>query len=57
MSWKKLLVVTCKILRLFANLLSTDDKYSLLSRDNLIQPIQMHLSQKQETFCTFFKSI
>ena len=60
MSWKKLLLVTCKVLRLFVNTLTADDKCSLLSRDNLVQPIQMDLSQKQKTvfelFCSFFKS-
>ena len=37
-----------------------DDKYSLLSRDNLMQQIQTDLSQEQKTFseffCPFFKS-
>ena len=43
----------CKILRLFRNTLTADDKYSLINRDILTQPIQMHLSQKQETFSDF----
>ena len=47
------------MLKLFINKLSANDKYSLLNRDNLIQLIQMHLSQKQETFsqsfCASFK--
>ena len=30
-----------------------DGKYSLLNRDNLRQPIQMQVSQKQETFSEF----
>ena len=59
MSWKKSLLVTCKVLTLFVNTLTADDKYSLLSRDNLMQPIQMHLSQNQKTFskllCAIFK--
>ena len=50
----------CKVLRLFDNTLTVDDKYSLLSRDNSMQTIQMHLSEKQKTFpvffCAFFKS-
>ena len=54
------LLVTCKILRLFVNILTASDKYSLLNRDNLTQPIQMCLSEKQksfsEFFCGFFKS-
>ena len=44
----------CKILRLFANTLIDDDKYSLLYRDNLKQPIQILLSQKQKTFSQLF---
>ena len=43
----------CKTLRLFRNTLTADDKYSLINRDILMQPIQMHLSQKQETFSDF----
>ena len=37
-------------LRLFLNTLTVDDKYSLLSRDNSMQTIQMQLSEKQKTF-------
>ena len=44
----------CKILGLFVNTLTDDDKYCLLYRDNLTQPIQIRLSQKQKTFCQFF---
>ena len=40
----------CKILRLFVNTLTADDKYSLLNRDSLTQSIQTLLSQKQKTF-------
>ena len=36
----------CKILGLFVDTLTTDDKYSFLNRDNLIQSIQMKLSKK-----------
>ena len=43
-----------KILRLFVNALTADDKHYLLNRDNLTQPIQMQLSQKQKTFSEFF---
>ena len=42
--------MTWKILRLFVNTLTPDDKYSLLNRGILTQHIQMHLSQKQKTF-------
>ena len=37
-----------KILRLFVNTLSADGKYSLLIRDNLMEPIQMQLFQKEK---------
>ena len=39
---------------MFVNTLSADDKYSFLNRDNLTQPIQMQLSQKQKTFSEYF---
>ena len=57
--WKRSLLVTCKVLRLFVNTPTADDKYSLLSRDNLMKPIQMHFPEKQNNFfqflCAFFK--
>ena len=43
-----------KTLRPFVNTLTVDDKHYLLNRDNLTQPIQMQLSQKQKTFSEFF---
>ena len=43
-----------KILRLFLNTLVLNDKDYLLNRDNLTEPIQIQLSQKQKTFCEFF---
>ena len=43
-----------KILSLVVNTLTADDKHYLLNRDNLTQPIQMQLSQKQKTFSQFF---
>ena len=39
--------MTCQILRLCVNTLSTDEKYPLLNRENLMLPIQMKLSQKE----------
>ena len=48
------LLVIHKILRLFVNTLTVNDKHYLLNRDNLTQPIQMQLSQKQKTFSEFF---
>ena len=47
------MLVLCKILSLFVNTLTDDDKYSLLYTDNLMQPIQILLSQKQKTFSQF----
>ena len=43
-----------KILGLFLNTLTVDDKHYMLNRDNLTQPIQLQLSQKQKTFLQFF---
>ena len=42
--------MTCKILGLLVNTLATDEKYPVVNRDNLTIPIQMQLSQKQNTF-------
>ena len=51
------MLVLCKILRLFVYTLTDDDKYCLLYRDKLIQPFQILLSHKQQTFSQFFSSI
>ena len=39
---------------MFINRLSAEYKYSFLNRDNLTQPIQTQLSQKQKAFYQFF---
>ena len=44
----------CKILGLFVNPFTADDKYSLLKRGNLLHHVQMEISQKRKTFCQFF---
>ena len=48
-------------LRLFVNTLTVTEKYYPFNRDNLTEPIQMQLWQKQKTFFeiffTFLKSI
>ena len=44
------MLVLWKILGLFVNTLTGDDKYCLLYRENLTQPIQILLSHKQKTF-------
>ena len=51
---EKFLLVIHKILRLLVNTLTADDKHSLLNRNNLAQPIQIQLSEKQKIFCEFF---
>ena len=40
-SWEKYFLVISKILGQFDSTLTADDKYSLVNRDNLMQPIQM----------------
>ena len=54
MHWKKSVLLIHDLLRLFANTLPADDNYYLLNRDNLAEPIQMQLSQKQKSFSEFF---
>ena len=44
------MLVPCKILGLFVNTLTDDEKYSLLYRENLTQQIHILLSQKPKTF-------
>ena len=56
-SLKKLLLVLWKIFRLFVHTFTTDDKYSLLNRDNLTQSIQMQLSEKLKLFPSFFGAV
>ena len=51
---KKSLLVICKVLRLFLDIFSAVENYSLPNREYLMQPIQVHLSQKQKTFPRFF---
>ena len=48
------MLVLCKFLRLLVRTLTDDEKYSLLYRDNLTQPIQILLSKKRKTFSQFF---
>ena len=51
------MLVRCKILGLFVNTLTDDDKYSLLYRDNLTQQIQILLSQEPKSFPKLFSEI
>ena len=54
LNWKNVLLLTCKILGLFANRLAANDKYSVLNRVNLTIPVEMQLSQKQKNFSQVF---
>ena len=54
MELQKSLLETWKFFSRFFNTFTADDKYSLISRDNWMQTIQMHLSQKQKIFLNFF---
>ena len=51
---KKLYRPIYKILGLFVNPLTADDKYCLLNRGNLLTLFQMQLSQKRKIFSEFF---
>ena len=48
------LFVLSEILRLFLETLVADDKYSLLNQKNLLEPIRMQLSKKQNSISQFF---
>ena len=50
---KSLLAIN-KILTLFLNTLTVNEKHYVLTRENLTQTIQIQLSQKQKTFFEFF---
>ena len=54
MHWKNSPLVVHKMIRLLLNELMVNDRHYPLNRDNLTQPIQMQLSEKQKTFSEFF---
>ena len=54
MELQKSLLDTWKFFSRFLNTLTTGDNYSLVSRDNWMQTIQMHFSKKQKVFSKFF---
>ena len=56
LSWKKTALLWLKILRLFANTLTTDDKYPCRIMQNFRQELQTLLSQKRKTLSGFFIS-
>ena len=47
------MLVLCKFLRLLVKTLTDDEKYSLLYRENLMQAIQILLSEKRNSFSQF----
>ena len=49
-----LIPVQAKILGLFVNTLTADDKFSLLNRGRLLQHVRMQLSQNLKNFTEFF---
>ena len=54
LSWKKSLLGIWKILRFFVNTLAADYKYSLLNRENLTEPLQILLFEKEKSFSQIF---
>ena len=50
------MLVLCKFLKLLVKRLTDDEKYSVLYRENLTQPIQMLVSQKRKLFSQFFSA-
>ena len=53
LGWKKTALLWWKILRLFANTLTDDDKNSCRNMQNFLQQLQTLLSEKRKTFCDF----
>ena len=56
LSWKKYLLLTCKILELFSSILAAKDKSPVLNRVNLTIPVKVQLSQKEKKFSEVFSS-
>ena len=54
LSWKKAALFWSKILRLFANIFTADDKYSCRNMQNFRQQLQTLLSQKRKILSGFF---
>ena len=54
LSWKKIALLWSKILRMFANTFTADDKYSCPHMQNFRQEIQTLLSQKLKILSGFF---
>ena len=56
MELQQSLLETWNFFSRFFNTFTADDKYSVISRDNWMQTIQKHLSQKQNIFSEFFSA-
>ena len=56
MELQKSLLDTWKFFSRFLNTLTTGDNYSLVTRDNWMQTIQMSLSQKQKVSSELFSA-
>ena len=54
LNWKNTVLLWIKILRLFINTLTADDKYSCRNMKNFLQQVQTLLSQKRNTLSGFF---
>ena len=54
LSWKKTALLWLKILRLFVNALTGDEKYSCRNMQNFLQQFQTLLFQKRKTFSGYF---
>ena len=54
LSWKKTALLWLKILRLFLNTLTADDKYSCRIMQNFLQQLQTLSSEKRKTYSGFF---
>ena len=53
---QKSFLETLKFFSRFFNIFTAHDKYSLISRDNWMETIQKHLSQKENIFSEFFSA-
>ena len=54
LNWKNTVLISIKILRLFINTLTADDKYSCRNMKNFLQQVQTLLSQTRNTLSGFF---
>ena len=54
---QKVSVSDMQILKVVFSTVTVNDKYFLLNKDNLKQPIQIQLPQKQKTFSKFFSQL